>query len=94
MAKSCVRHQTTLRITIDCVGFSDISVITHTCGASTVAAHCLIGGPNSLGWQGRGRGVGLSPYDDIWGKFQNSASELRYFKGGAEFLATWGAQVG
>ena len=28
---------------------------THTCGARTVVAHCLIGGPNSLGGQGRER---------------------------------------
>ena len=71
------------------------------CGARMVVAHCLILGPNSLGWQGRERGGGISPYDDIRGKFQNGASELRFFKGGAECLllvlhptkclAIWGA---
>ena len=29
---------------------------TNTCDASSVEAHCLIGGPNSLGGQGRERG--------------------------------------
>ena len=54
----------------------------------------LIGWPNSIGWQGR-EGGGISPYDDIQGKFQNGASELRFSqKQPTKCLATGGAQVG
>ena len=45
----------------------------HVCGARMVVAHCLIGGPNSLGRQGGERGGNLAPYDDIWGRSRNLA---------------------
>ena len=48
-----------------------VCVFTHTCGARTVVAHCLIGGPNSLGGQSRERGVNLAPYDDTWDQIPN-----------------------
>ena len=77
---------------------------THTHTHVALAPSYLIGGPNSMGWQGRERGGGISLYDDIRGKFLNGASELRFFKGEAEclvlvlqptkFLATGGAKVG
>ena len=44
---------------------------THIRGACTVVAHCLIGGPISLGGQGREREGSLAPYDDIWGHIPN-----------------------
>ena len=52
---------------------------TDTCGTRTVVANCLIGGPNSLGGQGRERGGNLLPYDDIWGHIPNQRAWASIF---------------
>ena len=46
--------------------------------ARTVVAHFLIGGPDSLGGQSRGRGGNLPPCADMRAKFQNGAFELSF----------------
>ena len=48
-------------------------------GRSTLAGQIL--------WAGKAEQEEVaSPLDDIWGKFQNSVSELCFFKGGTECL--------
>ena len=59
---------------------------THTCGARTVVAHCLIGGPNSLGGQGRERGGAYSLTTTYGTTFQISLPELSFFQRRAGYL--------